>query len=101
MSTRLTAYHGVHPLAPAGDHQKLKWGAPFSVQQYDNVRVRRHTCGMESCSHIYYELCIAGGQGFIRRTSSRLGRTRVVETPPMLSTAAERLWEELLHGRAR
>lgn len=101
MSARLVSYHGTHPLPPKPEHEKLEWGKPYASRQYETVRVRVHTCGLEPCVGTFYELCTAGGQGFIRRTTTRQGVQSVAETPPMSIPDVERAWWELMHGRAR
>ncbi|MET8008101.1 hypothetical protein [Nonomuraea glycinis] len=68
-----------------------------SLPRTNRVRVRTHTC---VCESPIYELCAAGGLGFVRRST---GESPVVtaETAWLPARAAEDLWWRILSGHAR
>ncbi|GAA3113984.1 hypothetical protein GCM10020001_036440 [Nonomuraea salmonea] len=86
-------YHGAHvgPLLP--DRVELSWYEPVSRAAV--VRVVAHTCG---CQAMAYELCTAGGQGFVRRADQEQGA--VHETAWTLVAVARRTFEMILGGQA-
>ncbi|MGW4426019.1 hypothetical protein [Streptosporangium sp. NPDC004631] len=77
------AYHGIRVGPLAADHEKLVW--QVSIAWSDHVRVREHTC---ICQAQSYELCASGGLMFIRRITTRSGKTVVHETERWLSKRA-------------
>ncbi len=68
-----------------------------SLPRTNRVRVRRHTC---VCESPIYELCAAGGLGFVRRVT---GESPVAtdESAWLSFRAAEDLWWRILRGKAR
>ncbi|MFC4015987.1 hypothetical protein ACFOY2_52860 [Nonomuraea purpurea] len=56
-------YHGRHMPMVSKEPEGMKWTP--GVFRGEKVRVRDHTC---ECSSVVYELCLAGGIMFIRRT---------------------------------
>ncbi|MCA2180914.1 hypothetical protein LDL08_32515 [Nonomuraea glycinis] len=68
-----------------------------SLPRTDRVRVRAHTC---VCQSPIYELCAAGGLGFVRRSTSG-SLTGSDESAWLSVAAAEDLWWRILSGQAR
>ncbi|GGO07800.1 hypothetical protein GCM10010116_15710 [Microbispora rosea subsp. aerata] len=64
-----------------------------------HVRVVRHTCG--DCQAVTYELCVAGGLMFIRRTDRTKRTPQVHETERLITCRARAMWRDLLLGFAR
>ncbi|MEV5411021.1 hypothetical protein AB0K60_19525 [Thermopolyspora sp. NPDC052614] len=87
---------------PRPDHRRLEWLPEYAAGRFATVRVRAQTCTADSCSssRVVYELCFAGGTAFLRRWP-RGARGAVRETAPMPVAEAERVWRDLLYGRAR
>ncbi len=65
-----------------------------SLPRTNRVRVRAHTC---VCESPIYELCAAGGLGFVRRSTGE----PPVESARLPFRAAEDLWWRILSGQAR
>lgn len=86
-------YHGPHIRPLLADPVKLAWYEPTQLAQH--VRVTAHTC---HCRATTYELCAAGGQGFIRRMDRE--RRTVHETARTLTAVARRTFEQILNGEA-
>ncbi|WP_133306102.1 hypothetical protein [Microbispora triticiradicis] len=74
---------------------KLAWFEPWGGAR---VRVVAWTC---DCLAIVYELCQAGGQGFIRRTLQNEDAPEIRETHRWAIPQARDVWAALLTGRAR
>ncbi|GGO29002.1 hypothetical protein GCM10010116_58140 [Microbispora rosea subsp. aerata] len=74
---------------------KLEWFKPSNGAR---VRVLAWTC---DCLAIVYELCQAGGQGFIRRTLQNEDAPEVRETHHWPLIQAREVWADLLTGRVR
>ncbi|MEU8361246.1 hypothetical protein AB0C27_35050 [Nonomuraea sp. NPDC048882] len=91
-SDEIPDYHGWHVQPPRPDHAQVAWYTP--TRRVPRIRVSVHTCG---CQAVVYELCAAGGQGFVRRTD-RAEKT-VHETAWMAAAAARRVFELILSGR--
>ena len=68
-----------------------------SLPRTDRVRVRAHTC---VCDSPIYELCAAGGLGFVRRSTGETV-TSTDESAWLPVRAAEDLWWRILSGQAR
>ncbi|MFI7453858.1 hypothetical protein ACIBQX_40650 [Nonomuraea sp. NPDC049714] len=68
-----------------------------SLPRTDRVRVRAHTC---VCASPIYELCAAGGLGFVRRSTGE-SPTITDESTWLSVRAAEDLWWRILGGHAR
>lgn len=75
---------GEGPVSPL---PSLRWFEPTS--RCPRVRVKAHVTGQA----VEYELCVAGGMAFIRRTRGGA----VQETAWVLYGEAERLWAFLLN----
>ncbi|WP_431901585.1 hypothetical protein [Nonomuraea sp. bgisy101] len=61
--------------------------------------MRAWTC---DCRAVFYELCHAYGQGFIRRTvQGEHGPSEVSESDRVCVKDAQALWEALISGHAR
>jgi hypothetical protein len=82
------------PIAQSGC-RRLEWLAPRSGER---VRVIAWTC---ECLATVYELCEAGGQGFIRRTVQRSGGNQVHESHRWQVAESRAMWTALLSGLAR
>ncbi len=82
------------PLAQLG-HERLTWLEPRTGER---VRVKAWTC---DCRATVYELCTAGGQGFIRRTLQREGSPEVHETHRWTIPQTYEMWAAVLSGMAR
>ncbi|AWS40193.1 hypothetical protein [Streptosporangium sp. 'caverna'] len=78
------------------DHTRLAWLA--SDKGVTRLRVITWTC---QCRATLYELCQAGGQGFIRRTLQLDGSPEVHETYRWPIRQASDIWRALLSGEAR
>jgi hypothetical protein len=87
-------FHGPHAEPPKPGHVKLTWYEP--AHRTHRIRVLSHTC---ECRRTTYELCIAAGQGFVRRKNREEGTVR--ETTWMLTAAARHTFDQILHGEAR
>lgn len=77
------------------DGRRLPWIYPWGAR---NTRVITWTC---DCMAMVYELCQAGGQGFIRRTLQDESRPEVRETHRWQLHEAHEIWALMLTGRAR
>jgi hypothetical protein len=88
----LEEYHGLHVAPPQDGHELLAWANPTA--RCCRIRVRHHTCNR--CTP-RYELCVAGGLAFIRRSAD--GETH--ETVWTTTAEAERVWAAMLRGEAR
>lgn len=75
---------------------RLVWREPFRAEE--RVRVVAWTC---DCRATVYELCHAGGQGYIRKTHQLQGAPQVSETYRWLFREADAVWTALLMGDAR
>lgn len=93
---KMEEFHGPHVKPLKEGHVAIDWSG--SVARCSSVRVRSHTC---DCLPTVYELCAAGGLGHIRRTERSAQRDRVSESPWLRAAEVQRLWEDLLEGRAR
>ncbi|UBU14282.1 hypothetical protein [Nonomuraea gerenzanensis] len=89
-------YHGPHPKPLKEGHARIDWLE--SVGRSASTRVRAHTC---DCRRTTYELCAAGGLGYIRRTERKATGDSISESPWLRDTRAKRLWADLLEGNAR
>jgi len=88
--------HGRHVAAASRTSVSIEWGQEgFRTQR---TRVRDHTC---NCRSVFYELCQAGGQRYIRRTTRKGGRVVVEESVRMNASQMDALWSLLLQGDAR
>ncbi len=76
------------------DAEEIEWRRIHGDVQ--RVRLVDRTC---ACKATVYELCAAGGQRFIRRTTGE--QREVQESPRMVCRAADELWERVLTGQAR
>jgi hypothetical protein len=85
-------HHGPHVAPPQDNHERLAWASPTA--RSGRVRVRHHTCNR--CAPCY-ELCVAAGLAFIRRSADGV----IHETTWMTATETERIWASLLRGAAR
>jgi hypothetical protein len=85
-------YHGLHLAPLQDDHEQLAWASPTA--RSSRIRVRHHTCNR--CAP-RYELCVAAGLAFIRRSAD--GETH--ETAWTTAAETERIWASLLRGAAR
>ncbi|MER7129433.1 hypothetical protein [Streptosporangium saharense] len=74
---------------------KLVWRAPCPVEP---VRVIEWSC---ECRSTVYELCLAGGQAFLRRTHHFNGARQVHETYRWPIREGYGVWRALLCGQAR
>lgn len=77
-------------------HTPLVWLSPD--RRTARLRVITWTC---RCRATLYELCQAGGQGFIRRTFQLEGSPEVHETYRWPIRQASDIWRALLSGEAR
>ncbi|KAB8185810.1 hypothetical protein [Microbispora catharanthi] len=75
--------------------KKLAWFGPSDGAR---VRVLAWTC---DCLATVYELCQAGGQGFIRRTLQNEDAPEIRETHRWPIARAREVWAALLTGMAR
>ncbi|GAA3468689.1 hypothetical protein GCM10018965_032420 [Nonomuraea roseola] len=94
----LGRFHSIHLPSPqrGGQPWRITWNAPLHA---DRVRVRAWTC---DCRAVFYELCHASGQGFIRKTvQGEHGRSEVSESDRVRVKDAQALWEALISGHAR
>jgi hypothetical protein len=92
--TEIPDFHGPHFGPPQANYVQLTWHEPTLRARW--IRVVSHSC---ECSRTLYELCAAGGQGFVRRTDRAEGTTH--ETAWMLTAAARSLYERILRGEVR
>ncbi|GGP13006.1 hypothetical protein GCM10012278_63060 [Nonomuraea glycinis] len=88
-------YRGLHVAAAQAQTELVEWEP--SLPRTDRVRVRAHTC---VCQSPIYELCAAGGLGFVRRSTSG-SLTGSDESAWLSVAAAEDLWWRILSGQAR
>jgi len=87
---------GCHVEAAHRDCVRIDW---YLVRpDVERMRVRDHTC---DCQPVFYELCQAGGQRCIRRTTRMGGRVVVEESVRMAASKTDILWSLLLRGDAR
>lgn len=88
--------HGRHVAAARSASASIEWDlvGPCS----ERVRVRDYTC---ECQPVFYELCQAGGQRYIRRTTRKGRRVVVEESVRTAASKTDILWALLLHGDAR
>ncbi|MEV0350668.1 hypothetical protein AB0H88_33205 [Nonomuraea sp. NPDC050680] len=68
--TEIPDFHGPHFGPPQADHVKLTWYEATYRARW--IRVVSPSC---ECNRTLYELCAAGGQGFVRRTDRTEGTT--------------------------
>jgi hypothetical protein len=87
---------GRHVEAAHRDCVRIDWN-PVRPD-VERLRVRDHTC---DCQPVFYELCQAGGQRCIRRTTRKGGRVVVEESGRTVASKTDILWTMLLHGHAR
>lgn len=73
--TDLDTYHGLHPARPRKNATLVDWYPWHPTTAV--TRVRAHT---RSCMPVVYELCIAGGQTFVRRCDWSTYPTTVMES---------------------
>ncbi len=78
------------------DHMRLVWHSPLRGEQ--RVRVIAWTC---DCRATVYELCHAGGVGYVRRTVQLEGAPEVHETYRWSFREADGVWTALLGGQVR
>ncbi|MBF8185431.1 DUF397 domain-containing protein [Nonomuraea sp. K274] len=90
--TRIPEFHGPHSGSPQPGCVEIIWYEPS--RRVRRIRVVAHSC---ECRQILFELCAAGGQGFVRRTD-RAGPT-TYESAWMLTAAARSLYDRILRGR--
>ncbi|SEN21561.1 hypothetical protein SAMN05660976_07064 [Nonomuraea pusilla] len=83
-----------HLPLPQGACTKLDW---YPSRNDERCRVTEWTC---SCRSVYYELCQAGGLGFVRRVVQGEDPA-VAETPRVRLAEARVMWRALLTGLAR
>lgn len=88
-STRLLTCGGTVHLSP-----KIQGAHPIAWYKAkpDKARPAKWTCA--DCRQVYYELCVLGGQWFIRRNEA-------YETLRDTRAEAEQLWALLVAGAAR
>ncbi|MFC4062273.1 hypothetical protein ACFOWE_28560 [Planomonospora corallina] len=84
-----------HVPLPQSRCERLDWYGP---RLGERVRVIAWTC---TCLATVYELCEAGGQGFIRRTVRFDGRREIRESPRWRTATARVMWTALLSGLVR
>ncbi|NJP97856.1 hypothetical protein HCN51_52000 [Nonomuraea sp. FMUSA5-5] len=89
-------FHGPHPDPPDKGCTRIDWREPEG--RAVSIRVRAHTCDREPTR---YELCVAGGLSHIRRTRRTSAGDQVRESPWVRMPEGQRLWDDLLSGRAR
>jgi hypothetical protein len=82
-----------HLPEPQPNHKRLTW---FKACKDSRRRTLAWTC---HCDVIIHELCVAGGQSFLRRTD--LATDQVYETHRMRIRDGDALWQALLQGRVR
>jgi hypothetical protein len=82
-----------HLPEPQPNHKRLAWLPSRNDPRY---RALAWTC---HCADVIYELCMAGGQSYLRRTDLTTGN--VSETHGMRVREGEALWQTLLQGRAQ
>ncbi|MFB9722323.1 hypothetical protein [Planobispora longispora] len=89
--------HGPHAATRQANADRIVWRE--ADRRFARIRVTRHTC---ECRARIFELCAAGGLGWIRLTD-RLGegKTTVLETDALPMRQAEELWWKVLFGQAR
>ncbi|GAA4187316.1 hypothetical protein GCM10022252_20620 [Streptosporangium oxazolinicum] len=92
----LTGCLSPHVPTPQKGHTRLVWLTPDRGTA--RLRVITWTC---YCRATLYELCQAGGQGFIRRTLQLEGSPAIHETYRWPIRQASDIWRALLSGEAR
>ena len=88
--------HGRHVAAASSASVSIEWD-PVEPRNR-RVRVRDYTC---DCRPVFYELCQAGGQRYIRRMTRKGGRVLVEESVRSNASQTDILWTLLLRGDAR
>lgn len=92
--TGISDFHGPHAEPPQDGCTKISWYEP--TRRVRRIRVVAHSC---ECPDLLFELCAAGGQGFMRRMDRAEGTTS--ETAWMLTAVARDLYGRILRGEAR
>lgn len=87
-------YHGPHAEPPQAGCVEISWCKP--TDRVPRIRVVAHSC---ECVPILFELCAAGGRGFVRRTDRAEGST--YESAWMATVVARSLYGQILRGEAR
>ncbi|MFD9944537.1 hypothetical protein ACFWYW_48525 [Nonomuraea sp. NPDC059023] len=91
----LTSCLSPYPCQPRADAIRLTWLPP---RDDERCRVIAWTC---DCRPVYFELCAAGGQTFIRRTSRTAKRVIIAETHRGPSAETQKIWSALTLGLVR
>lgn len=82
-----------HLFPPQPGFRLLTW---LQTRNDPRERTLAWTC---HCQPVIYELCAAGGQSFLRRTEP--ATRSITETHRVSTRDGQRLWADLLEGRAR
>ena len=88
--------HGSHVPSRQSDATNVEWTPIHGSPQV--ARIIDATC---ECRATVYELCAAGGQRFVRRTTRGSGRPTVRESPRDVPKRADGLWQQIMTGAAR
>lgn len=89
-------FHGFHPAPPKPNASLVDW-SPCRTNNL-RARVRAHTC---DCSPIVYELCVANGLTYVRRSDWSTYPTSVMESERLIDHRAQELWSQIMRGEAR
>ncbi|GGT30964.1 hypothetical protein GCM10010176_089400 [Nonomuraea spiralis] len=84
---------GIHLPEPRPTCTPILWYPMRSARE--RIRVQAYTC---ECLHTFYELCHAGGQGFLRRTRRTHRTPYMDESLRMPQPRALLMWTALLTG---
>lgn len=88
--------YGVHPVPPRPDAVPVQWGR--KQKRAGSVRVRAYTC---DCVPVFFEQCVAGGLGFVRRYDRTGAAVVIADSPWVRVSEAQLLWQRLMTGEAR
>ncbi|GAA4571025.1 hypothetical protein [Planotetraspora kaengkrachanensis] len=89
-------FHGPHPGTRRVNCETLSWHQTNG--RVDRIRITAHTC---ECLATIFELCHAGGLGFVRKTVRREDQAVVRESDWLNIPSAHGLFLRILLGEAR
>ncbi|WP_327088368.1 hypothetical protein OIE66_39620 [Nonomuraea sp. NBC_01738] len=91
----LHACFSPHPARPVPGCRRLTW---LPVRGDERCRVVEWTC---DCIAVFYELCQAGGQFYIRKTVNDDTAREITESHRTTHVEAREVWAAILTGRLR